>query len=245
MADSLHPRHDKAIHQFSFVDALVAGLFEGAFTASEIRRHGTFGLGCEDALDGELVIVDGEIFVCRGDGSVLPLGEHDRLPFAEVAHFEPRFSYELVDALNLRDFDALIAELVPSQNLFYAVRFDGEFDRMTVRDAVRQQAPYRGLADAVKDQHEATHSRVSGTIVGFKGPEVFQGLSVADFHLHFLDDARSFGGHVLDFVATQGTLQIEAFAGFNLHLPQVASYLDAELDSADTDESIRAAEGGR
>ena len=35
----------------------------------------------------------------------------------------------------------------------------------------------------------------TGTLLGFKGPDVFQGLSVADYHLHFLSDDRAVGGH--------------------------------------------------
>jgi acetolactate decarboxylase len=79
--------------------------------------------------------------------------------------------------------------------------------------------------------------------VGFKGPDVFQGLSVADFHLHYIDGARAFGGHVLDFGLREGTLTMEAYSRFDLRLPQVQSYLDAELDDLDSDGAIRGAEG--
>jgi acetolactate decarboxylase len=240
---ALHPRDGKAIHQFSFVDALVAGLYQGAFSAAEIGRRGDFGLGCEEALDGELVILDGEFFVCRGDGSVSTIGAHDRLPFAEVAQFEPTLERPITGSHDEHDLEALIAALMPSQNLFYAVRFDGEFDSVTVRETVRQEAPFRGLADAVKDQRESTRSSIRGTLLGFIAPEVFQGLSVADFHLHFIDDARSFGGHALHFIAGTGVLRVEAFAEFTLHLPQVASYLDAALEHTNSNDAIKLAEG--
>ena len=139
-------------------------------------------------------------------------------------------------------FEAFVEELVPSNNLFYAIRVEAEFDRMTVREATRQQHPFPGLADAVKSQHENTVGATSGTMLGFKGPDVFQGLSVADFHLHYLDTARGFGGHVMDFGLVRGTLTMEAYAGFSLRLPQDASYLNAELDDMSADEAIRQAE---
>lgn len=241
MADLL-PRAGKSIQQFSFVDALVAGLLEGAFPASEVSAHGDFGVGCGDALDGELVLVDGVMHVCRGDGTVAFVQPTDLLPFAEVVHFEPTSTTTLPAGLGERDFDALVEALVPSQNLFYAIRVDGEFTRMTVREATRQQRPFPGLADAVKAQHENTIENTRGSMVGFKGPDVFQGLSVADFHLHYIDDARGFGGHVLDFELSAGTLLVEAFSSFTVRLPEVASYLTAELDDMNADEAIRSAE---
>ena len=241
MSEHLRPRPGTAIHQFSFVDALVAGLYDGAFTTSEVLRHGDLGVGCGDSLDGELVIIDGLAYLCRGDGEVELLPGTDRVPFAEVARFKPTLSHSVTD-LSEHEYEALVESLVPSDNLFYVMRVAGTFDRMTVRETTRQQRPFPGLAEAVKSQHENTVEGTSGTMVGFKGPDVFQGLSVADLHLHYLDDARGFGGHVLDFQLRDAQLTIEAFANFTVHLPQVDSYLDAELDDVDSDRQIRAAE---
>ena len=237
---SFTPRPGKAIQQFSFVDALVAGLLDGAFAASAVASAGTLGVGCGDALDGELVLVDGELFVCNGE--VTPVPPDAQLPFAEVAEFEPTFTLAIDAAHSEKQFEQLVEKLVPSNNLFYALRFDGTFSRMTVREAVRQQRPYPGLADAVRSQHESTVEATTGTLLGFKGPDVFQGLSVADFHLHFISSDRTFGGHSMDFELLSGTLSIEAYASFTVHLPQVESYLSAELDNVDADEEIRRAE---
>ncbi|CAN5301591.1 alpha-acetolactate decarboxylase [soil metagenome] len=237
------PRPGKAIQQFSFVDALVAGLLDGAFPASRVRGAGDLGVGCGDALDGELLLLDGVLYLCRGDGQVIAVDDDALLPFAEVVHFEPTHTMTLDGPLDEKSLELLIEQLVPSDNLFYALRVEGVFDRMTVREAVRQQKPYQGLADAVKQQRESTVGPTTGTMIGFKGPDVFQGLSVADFHLHYLDTEHGFGGHVLDFSLASGTLAIEAYASFTVHLPEVQSYLDADLDDIDADEAIRQAEG--
>lgn len=239
---TLRPSAGKAIVQFSFIDALVAGLYDGAFAASEVASTGTIGIGCGDALDGELLLLDGEMLVCRGDGTVTAVSPHELLPFAEVAPFEPTHT-ETVGSLSEREFEQFIEALVPSDNLFYAIRVDGEFESLTVREATQQQRPFRGLAEATRDQRESSIVGSTGTMVGFKGPDVFQGLSVADLHLHFVDEARAFGGHVLDFVLASGVLSIEAYSSFTLRLPEVESYLSAELDDISADEEIRRAEG--
>ncbi len=241
MTGDLTPRAATAVHQFSFVDALVAGLYEGAFPASEVLAAGDLGVGCGDALDGELVLLDGAPYLCRGDGEVVPVHPDALLPFAEVVQFRPTLSMP-IESMAEKEFEAFVEELVPSNNLFYAIRVEAEFDRMTVREATRQQRPFPGLAEAVKSQHENRVGATAGTMLGFKGPDVFQGLSVADFHLHYLDGARGFGGHVMDFALARGTLTMEAYAGFTLRLPQVASYLEAELDDISADEQIRQAE---
>ena len=239
--NTLRPRPDTAVLQFSFVDALVAGLYDGAFAASDITAAGDLGLGCGDALDGELVLIDGELRVCRDDGDVALVGATELIPFAEVVRFEPTHT-ETIRGLTEKAFEQYVEALVPSDNLFYALRVDGVFEWMTVREAVRQQKPFRGLADAVKDQHENATGVTRGSMVGFKGPDVFQGLSVADFHLHYLDEARAFGGHVMDFELVEATLSIQTFSTFTLRLPEVERYLEAELDDMDADEAIRQAE---
>ena len=240
--NTLAPRPGKAIQQFSFVDALVAGLLDGAFDAQDVAASGDFGVGCGDALDGELVLVDGEMFVCRGSGAVERVPNDARLPFAEVTAFAPTFTREITEPIGEHDFELLVDSIVPSHNLFYAVRVDGDFEWVSVREAQRQSLPYPGLADAVKNQHESLIETTTGTLLGFKGPDVFQGLSVADYHLHYITADRQLGGHSMDFVLTRGTLTIEAYASFTVTLPQVASYLDAELDDISADEAIRQAE---
>lgn len=242
MTDDLSPRPSGVLHQFSFVDALVAGLYEGAFRASDVLGAGDFGVGCGDALDGEIVLLDGVMHLCRGDGQVVDVAPDALLPFAEVSRFTPTHTETVADLTEL-DFDALVDSLTPSSNLFYGIRVDGVFERMTVREAVRQQQPYRGLAEAVKGQHEDTSAHTTGTLIGFRGPDVFQGLSVAEFHLHYINDARTFGGHVMDFRLRSGMLALEAYDTFTLHLPEVASYLSAPLRRHDSDAEIRQAEG--
>ena len=243
MPSSLRPRSSKAVTQFSFIDALVAGLLDGAFLPADVQAEGDFGLGCGDALDGELVLIDGELFACRSDGRVELVDATERLPFAEVVRFEPTLSVSL-SGLTKDSFEEFVERSVPSDNLFYAIRVDGVFDRMTVREAVRQQRPFPGLADAVKDQRESSVGECRGSLIGFRAPDVFQGLSVADFHLHFIDDARTFGGHAFDFALREAVVSIEAYSSFTVRLPEVDSYLDAELDDIEADAAIRQAESG-
>jgi acetolactate decarboxylase len=237
-------RAEKSVVQFSIVDALVAGLFDGVFTVGRIARSGSLGLGCGDHMDGELVVLDGEFRLFHGDGRMTVLGASDSLAFAEVVDFEPEISEPLEAVPSL---DALIAEVharVVSENIFHAVRFDGRFAAVSLREANRQSKPYLPLAEAVHDQRENVVTDVVGTVLGFVAPHVFQGITVAGAHFHFVDSSGTIGGHVLGLSGASGEVAVESYSGVTVRLPSSAEYLAADLDLAgsDADAAIRRAE---
>jgi Alpha-acetolactate decarboxylase len=50
---------DAEVYQFSTTSALLDGVYDGDVTVADILRHGDFGLGTFNHLDGEMVILDG------------------------------------------------------------------------------------------------------------------------------------------------------------------------------------------
>ena len=56
--------------RFQTAAALVEGLYESAVRVGTLRKHGDFGLGTFENIDGELVIINGHCFRARSDGSV-------------------------------------------------------------------------------------------------------------------------------------------------------------------------------
>ena len=85
---------------------------------------------------------------------------------------------------------------------------------------------------------------VDGVLVGFRTPEFEQGISVAGYHLHFLDAARTSGGHVLDFTLDVGHVEISTASELHLRLPTSGAFLHADLAGEDVSEQIHHAEGG-
>ncbi|MBF4462280.1 MULTISPECIES: acetolactate decarboxylase [unclassified Rathayibacter] len=231
------------ITQFSIVDALLAGLFDGVVTRGEVDAHGDFGLGCGDHMDGELVILDGVHRLFRGDGSVGVLGPEEVIAFAEVARFAPDHVDAVADVASL---DALLGAVhlrIPSRNVFVGIRLRGRIDQLTLRQPLAQVKPYQRLTDAMRDQHEVRLHAAEGTLVGFLGPQPFQGISVAGLHLHFVDSAGGVGGHVLAATGVSGELALEQYGGITVRLPESPDYLGADLDDPSTaDAAIRAVE---
>ena len=52
------------------MNALVEGIYEEKIPFSEVKKHGNFGLGTFDHLDGEMIMLEGQIFQIRADGRV-------------------------------------------------------------------------------------------------------------------------------------------------------------------------------
>ncbi|GAA0992221.1 acetolactate decarboxylase [Subtercola frigoramans] len=246
-AGHLQPVIGVSITQFSVIHALMSGLYDGVFPASQVLSAGDFGLGCGHALNGELVFVDGQIFRCTSDGSVSRVDESERVPFAEVSVFAPTLSMPLGGSgpLDRAGFESLVGSLLPSRNLFYAIRVDGDFDRMLVREPIRQHHPFRPLIEVMRAQNESELGRTSGSLIGFWAPSIYQGISVAGFHLHYLDDGRSVGGHSLDYLIASGTLTMQAMSSLTVRLPHTPEFAGADFESIDDDLAIRRVEQSR
>ena len=69
LAEYLQVAHH-TLYQVSTATALVAGIYQGAVRVGTLREHGDLGLGTFEDLDGEMVVVDGQFFQVRSDGSV-------------------------------------------------------------------------------------------------------------------------------------------------------------------------------
>ena len=85
---------------------------------------------------------------------------------------------------------------------------------------------------------------VAGTLAGYRTPDYEQGISVAGYHLHFINQERTKGGHALDFELTQGQIAISTSSELHLSLPRTQAFLDANMSLANVAEQIHQSEGG-
>jgi acetolactate decarboxylase len=231
------------VFQNSTINALLEGVYDGAMTYGELRRHGDFGLGTFNALDGEMIAVDGDFYQIRANGVATRVADDQRTPFATVLFFRPTVKKSLSGPIDYEHLQTRLDSLMDGPNLFYAVRIDGEFASVTTRSVPRQAKPYRPLAEVAKTQPVFHLKDVRGTLAGFRFPDFARGLNVPGFHLHFLTEDRRAGGHVLDLVLTRGEAAIDATARFHLELPTDAAFLRADLGQDHGDELDRAERG--
>src|ERR1700733_14613749 len=70
----------RRMYQVSTSTALVEGVYSGALSSWTLLKEGDFGLGTFEGLDGEMVILDGEIY--QATGSVRQRSDEFLVPFA-------------------------------------------------------------------------------------------------------------------------------------------------------------------
>ncbi len=196
--EDLHAEHEPhVLFQASTIGALLDGAYEGDLSFAELAEHGDLGLGTLNGLDGEMIALDGGFYRADVDGFVHPVAASERTPFAVVTRFEPTIDVARDGPF---DHDGLLQwldELLPADVASCAIRIDGSFTSVRARSVPRQQPPYRPLTEVVAGQHVFELADVSGTMVGFRFPAYAEGIEVSGFHLHFIDDERTRGGHVL------------------------------------------------
>jgi acetolactate decarboxylase len=67
------------------------------------------------------------------------------------------------------------------------------------------------------------------------------GVNVPGFHLHFLTEDRTHGGHLLDCRTSEVKIEIHETPEFELGLPETAEFMQADL-SKDQREALKKAE---
>lgn len=208
-------RQDRdVLFQVSTIGALMEGNYRGVIPFGEIKKHGDFGIGTFDGLDGEMIAVNGEYFQVTADGAVLPVSDWTLTPYATVTFFETDYSFFLSRADNFSDFSRQVELLLPSKDQIYAIRIPGKYPYICARSVPRQEEPYPRLVDAARNQSVFVLEGTRGTMAGLWFPAAFDGLNVPGFHIHYISDDRKAGGHVLDFSLENATIEIDATPRF-------------------------------
>lgn len=218
------------------VNALVEGLYEENTTLAEIRRHGDFGIGTFNDLDGEMLLLDGIFYQTRSDGIVYQVGDDVFSPFACVTFFVPLTYDDVEGEYDNTAFNDLLISLIPSPNLLYAIRVDGLFSHLRTR-SVPKQENYRPLVQVAEEQKSFDLCDVDGTLAGFYTPQFMASLNVPGFHLHFLSHDRLHGGHLLSCSMRRARIGLQLIQKLELALPVTFDYLTTDF-TRDTREDL-------
>ncbi len=227
LADSLQVEH-ATLFQVSTAGALVEGVSGEIISIKSLKEHGDFGLGTFAGFDGEMAVLDGHFYQIRGDGTIGEAADDIKVPFAVVTHFVPQAPFDLEPFSSLSDLEDQLDRHRSSDNRFYAVRIDGTFQSIKTR-AVCKQPVGESLSDAADAQAMFDFTDVTGTMMGFWTPPYAKTMNVAGWHIHFLSDDRTKGGHLLDCAARGGAAGIETLSDFRVAIPETAAFLKADL----------------
>ena len=232
------------IFQTSTLDALMDGVYDGNFAFGELKKHGNFGLGTLNDLDGEMIGLDGVYYQVKSDGKVSILPDDAKTPFAVVTFFEADESLPLYKEISCKELESYIESLFPTKNILYAVKIDGRFDYVKTRSVPKQQKPFPPLTEAVKHETYFEFKNIKGTMVGFWLPDYMKDLNATGFHLHFISDDKESGGHVLDCTAKDIKIGIDYSRGLDISLPDTSGFYNANL-SGTSGSDVKKVETGK
>lgn len=231
--------HAHVAAQVGTIGSLLDANYDGSMTLSELVARGDLGIGTTNGLGGELLVVDGAVFLADADGVISIPQFSETTPFAVVCPEDPFTQFSASGTRS--DLEARMSNEGSGRSVL-GIRIEGTFDVVSLRSVERQTKPYPPLAEAVKHQHMFSCENVVGTIVGFCFPDALAGIEVPGFHLHFINAERSRGGHVMEYVLRQGTVSLTEVDDLHVELPAgVDLGIPGEGDRA----TIRAVEGGK
>jgi acetolactate decarboxylase len=228
MTHLTHSPPNNQLYLCAPINALVEGIYEEKIPFSEIKKHGDFGLGTFDQLDGEMVMLNGSIYQITAEGRVIQVEEQARTPFAAVTFYNPLAHDQLAKPATYQEFSAWLLSLLPSPNIFYAIHIYGMFAYVKTRSVPKQEC-YLPLVEVTKSQPVFEFENLRGTLAGFFTPAFMGAVSVPGLHLHFLSDDLQHGGHLLECRPIQIDAGIQFLNSVEIALPSSLAFLTADF----------------
>jgi len=216
------------LFQTSFYNALDKGVAEGETTFKDLKQHGDFGIGTFNAVDGEMVGFDGKFYQVKVNGVAYPVDDSMQTPFSFVTSFEPDKRASLGEAANYEQLKGQLDKLLPTKNIFHAIKIQGTFKYIKARSVPRQKRPYPPLAEVFKVQRIFEFRDVRCTLVGFYCPSYVAGLNIPGYHFHFLTEDKKAGGHVFECHMEKALVEIDHISALYLALPETDDFFKVE-----------------
>jgi acetolactate decarboxylase len=207
------------LFQISPFNTFALGNYDGNLKYGELAEHGDFGIGTLNGLNGEMIALDGAFYQIPVDGTPRQIGSSEKTPYATVTFFEADYTRQIAETLNYSELTAYISGILPSESAIYAIRVHGTYDYAETRSVPMQTKPYQPLTEAIKNQTVFTLHNVAATAVGFWFPSSMDGVDFTGYHLHLITDDYGAGGHLLDCIVRNATIQIDQTRKFTLVLP--------------------------
>lgn len=228
------------MYQISTLQALAKGDFYGNATIGELLTKGDIGLGTFEAVDGEMIVLDGKCYRAKADGTVSVAADSDGTPFASITFLNREILFEVENINNMNELLAKLDEAAKANgvNNIYACRIDGYFPAVYARSEKKQKSePYKTFAKVLEtDQREFNFQNVSGSLVCVYFPKYMDNVNVAGWHVHFISDDRTKGGHVFNCVIKEGTAAMCKTSGFTFLIPDSEYFQKLKLTDVSKEE---------
>jgi acetolactate decarboxylase len=199
---------------------LIGGLYDGFYPFSELTKHGDFGLGAPDKLDGEIMIFRGKIYQTQYTGKTFQADVARQTPFSMVNFFRPDIKVTPQKALDKAALFQLLDSMLTNINGMYAIHVSGKFSYIKTRAFPPvQEHQHTPLADMLNLQHFFEFKDATGDLIGYRLPVFMDNTNISGYHFHYLSQKKDAGGHIIDLKAEDITIEIDILDSYTIKVP--------------------------
>jgi len=199
---------------------LIGGLYDGFYPFSELTKHGDFGLGAPDKLDGEIMIFRGKVYKTQYTGKTFLAAIADLTPFSMVNFFQPDIKITPHQSLDKAALFHLLDSVLTNTNGMYAIHISGKFSYIKTRAFPPvQEHQHTPLADMLNLQHFFEFKEAQGDLIGYRLPVFMDNTNISGYHFHFLSRKKDAGGHIIDLKAEDITIEIDTLDSYTIKVP--------------------------
>lgn len=211
------------IRQIGTYDYLLSPNYDGLAPLRSATEGATLGLGTFGQLDGEMVMMGGQVYRVPTSGVPAKASLRTQTPFVQAVDFTPQAKQRVARDTTCADLGPVITTLAGTTDGIIAVRLHGTFADVTTRSVPRQSKPYPPFSEVVLEQTVFELGRTKATLVGFwQGPSM-AGVGAPGLHLHGLTADRNAGGHVLSCVTGKVRIAVQVTRGVTIESPSPRS----------------------
>jgi len=235
------------IYQASTLQALALGYTRPVITVQELLKHGDTGLGTFENVDGEMIVVDGVCYQAKPDGSIIRADDAAGVPFAVAGSVKGGRLFQIGEMQDIAAIKLALTLKIEEDfglNSIHIARIDGYFHTIHARAG----APYRSQHITLKDilsktQKDFCFESLYGTLVCVYYPDYMDGINASGWHMHFVSQDRSLGGHVFEVSMRSGECQVQKMDRIEIQLPKEPAFDTYSLKEASKDEIAQVEQG--
>ncbi len=236
-------KESRNLFSAGYAAAFIGGLYDAFYPYTQLKQHGDFGLGAPDKLDGEIIMLNGRLYQTRSTGKTTPISDTANTAYAIVCFFHATETFRPSGPMNKEALFHYLDSVLANKNGLYAIHIRGDYSYVKTRAFPPVQKPYAPLATMLDKQHFFEFHSVTGDLVGYRLPAFMEGEHIKGYHFHFLSDDKTGGGHIIDLLTSNITIEVETLNSYTLDLPQTPDFNNYDFKT-DRREEIKSVENG-
>ncbi|MCW5589993.1 MAG: acetolactate decarboxylase [Legionellales bacterium] len=212
------------VYQVSTVNALIAGLFQGAVNFSTLAKHGDFGIGSVNNMDGELIAIDGKFYRISPNGKMNLIPPSQTTPYAIVTFFKPTEHFNVDHITSYKQLIDVLNQHITNRNIPWAIRITGFYPYLQLRAVRGAKPPYPSFTKLAEKQALFKLHDKKGDGVGFFYPVYLSKLNTPGYHIHFITDDRTTGGHILQTQIKSAVIELMPLVNLEIAFPNTEAF---------------------